>query len=395
MRVREKANCRRQRNVLYCSFYRHKDFVRDCPSGLLKREEFQTIYRQFFPEGDPSKFSSFVFNVFDVNKDGYISFPEFIHALSITSRGSIDEKLEWAFSLYDLDSDGYITRQEMVEIVTAIYTMLGRQLEVKKLAAEDTPEMRVDKIFDSMDTVCLNRFFASCGCGVTMNLLGVLIVLLFITCRTVGREESFSIVIPASRLQCFFESVREDNFTTMVFDYQVLYGGDLDINVLVLDPKADVVAQDTRKSEGSYQIELHMKGDYQICFDNTFSYQTAKTVFFQVELLRADGTTDDFGVSALNDPTGIVTHVGLFSEVLKERLQRLRQKLTAAERFQALARAHETRDRLLMDEKLNRVNFWSMFNMSSLLIVGGLQIYIIRSLFEDNSKVGRLLRQGF
>ncbi|KFD49429.1 hypothetical protein M513_09696 [Trichuris suis] len=202
---------------------------------------------------------------------------------------------------------------------------------------------------------------SSCGCGVTMNLLGVLIVLLFITCRTVGREESFSIVIPASRLQCFFESVREDNFTTMVFDYQVLYGGDLDINVLVLDPKADVVAQDTRKSEGSYH------------------YQTAKTVFFQVELLRADGTTDDFGVSALNDPTGIVTHVGLFSEVLKERLQRLRQKLTAAERFQALARAHETRDRLLMDEKLNRVNFWSMFNMSSLLIVGGLQSFTLEA----------------
>uniref|UniRef100_A0A5S6PZX5 EF-hand domain-containing protein n=1 Tax=Trichuris muris TaxID=70415 RepID=A0A5S6PZX5_TRIMR len=130
----------------------HKDFVRDCPSGQLKREEFQTIYRQFFPEGDPSKFSSFVFNVFDVNKDGYISFTEFIHALSITSRGSIDEKLEWAFSLYDLDNDGYITRQEMVEIVTAIYTMLGKQLEVKKLATEDTPEMRVDKIFHSMDT---------------------------------------------------------------------------------------------------------------------------------------------------------------------------------------------------------------------------------------------------
>ncbi|CDW53177.1 EMP24 GP25L domain containing protein [Trichuris trichiura] len=150
-----------------------------------------------------------------------------------------------------------------------------------------------------------------------MNVLGVLVVLLFITCRTVGREESFSIVIPASRLQCFFESVRENNYTTMVFDYQVLYGGDLDINVLVLDPKADVVAQDTRKSEGSYQIDLHMKGDYQICFDNTFSYQTAKTVFFQVELLRADGTSDDFGTSALNDPTGIVTHVGLFSEVLK------------------------------------------------------------------------------
>uniref|UniRef100_A0A5S6PZQ0 GOLD domain-containing protein n=1 Tax=Trichuris muris TaxID=70415 RepID=A0A5S6PZQ0_TRIMR len=227
-----------------------------------------------------------------------------------------------------------------------------------------------------------------------MNVLGVLAILLSIAWST-GREESFSIVVPASRLQCFFEPIYDSNYTTMLLDYQVLHGGDRDINLLVLDPKADVVVQETRNSEGSYQLDITAKGDYQICFDNTFSYQTAKAIFFQVELLRTDGTTDDFGANGLADPTGIVTHLNIASEVLKERLQRLRQKLSSAERYQALARAHETRDRMLVNDKLNVVNFWSMFNMSSLLIVGALQIYIIRSLFEDNSRVGRLLRQHF
>uniref|UniRef100_A0A915MTM8 EF-hand domain-containing protein n=1 Tax=Meloidogyne javanica TaxID=6303 RepID=A0A915MTM8_MELJA len=125
------------------------DFVRDCPTGELKLDEFQNIYRQFFPNGDPSKFAAFVFNVFDDNRDGHISFKEFIAALSITSRGTLDEKLEWAFSLYDVDKDGFITKAEMADIVDAIYSMIGNMLELPK--DEDTPQKRVEKIFANMD----------------------------------------------------------------------------------------------------------------------------------------------------------------------------------------------------------------------------------------------------
>lgn len=91
---------------------------------MLTKEEFQKIYRQFFPFGDPSSFADYVFNVFDSDKSGSIDFKEFICALSVTSRGKMEDKLDWAFQLYDIDGDGKISYDEMLAIVEAIYKMV-------------------------------------------------------------------------------------------------------------------------------------------------------------------------------------------------------------------------------------------------------------------------------
>ncbi|KAI8421574.1 hypothetical protein MSG28_009596 [Choristoneura fumiferana] len=60
------------------------------------------------------------------NRSGLLSFEEFVTGLSVLSRGSLEEKLRWTFSLYDINGDGCITKEEMTDIVTAIYDLMGR-----------------------------------------------------------------------------------------------------------------------------------------------------------------------------------------------------------------------------------------------------------------------------
>nr|CAH8864420.1 unnamed protein product [Trichobilharzia regenti] len=51
--------------------------------------------------------------------------------------------------MYDLDNDGYISRQDLIEVLTAIYAMIGSAVEFND--SEATPERRTEKIFQLMD----------------------------------------------------------------------------------------------------------------------------------------------------------------------------------------------------------------------------------------------------
>jgi Ca2+-binding EF-hand superfamily protein len=62
--------------------------------------------------------------LFDSNCDGVIDFREFIVAISITSRGSMSDKIEWAFKLYDIDEDNRISMEDMKIVISAFYDMV-------------------------------------------------------------------------------------------------------------------------------------------------------------------------------------------------------------------------------------------------------------------------------
>ncbi|KAJ8266239.1 hypothetical protein GJAV_G00128140 [Gymnothorax javanicus] len=150
---------KRELQVLY------RGFKNECPSGVVNEDTFKQIYSQFFPHGDASTYAHYLFNAFDTAHNGTIKFEDFVMGLSTLLRGTVTEKLQWTFNLYDINRDGYISKEEMTLIVSAIYDMMGKY--TYPALKGDDPLQHVDAFFQKMDknrdgVVTLEEFVLAC-----------------------------------------------------------------------------------------------------------------------------------------------------------------------------------------------------------------------------------------
>ena len=136
-----------------------KEFIKSSSNGQMTKEQFLTLYKNFFPgEMDSMEFSDQVFRTFDTNNDGFISFREFLFAISVLSIGTPEEKLSMIFHMYDVDGDGIIAKVELIMIVQSIFNMLDYERHTNMLGSDpDTYQdygslsKGVNKIFEQLD----------------------------------------------------------------------------------------------------------------------------------------------------------------------------------------------------------------------------------------------------
>mmetsp|Transcript_14213 Transcript_14213/g.20777 ORF Transcript_14213/g.20777 Transcript_14213/m.20777 type:complete len:168 (+) Transcript_14213:478-981(+) len=111
-------------------------------SGELEPNEFFDI-----PELAQNPLVQRVISVFDKNGDGNISFYEFVTGLSrLSAGGSEEDKLRFLFRIYDINNDGYISNGELFKVLKM---MVGNNLnDIQLQQLVDRTIIKADEDFD-------------------------------------------------------------------------------------------------------------------------------------------------------------------------------------------------------------------------------------------------------
>ncbi|TRY86167.1 hypothetical protein DNTS_030218 [Danionella cerebrum] len=220
----------------------------------------------------------------------------------------------------------------------------------------------------------------------SLSLLSSLAVFLAVSSALSPADSELTFVLPASSRECFYQSAVHNG--SVEIEYQVIAGAGMDVDFSIISPRGVYLVSEFRRSDGVHIVEPTEEGDYQICFDNSFSRFSEKMVFFEVILDQpvSDAGADDEW-AGLGEPESLLEYK---LEDIKESMQTVQRRLERSRQMQSLIRTFEARDRILLEGNLWRVSFWSCFNLVLMLSVALLQVCTLRWLFEDKYKGRRL-----
>ncbi|KAF7243505.1 Transmembrane emp24 domain-containing protein 5 [Varanus komodoensis] len=192
-------------------------------------------------------------------------------------------------------------------------------------------------------------------------------------------DSDFTFTLPAGHKECFFQSMQKD--ASLEIEYQVLDGAGLDVDFHLISPKQETLVFEQRKSDGVHTVETE-DGDYMFCFDNTFSTLSEKVIFFELIL-------DNMGDEEQEDWKKYISGTDLLDmklEDILETVNSVKARLSRSIHLQTFLKAFEARDRNIQESNFDRVNFWSMVNLAVMIVVSAVQVYMLKSLFEDKRK---------
>nr|XP_057940175.1 transmembrane emp24 domain-containing protein 1b [Doryrhamphus excisus] len=200
-----------------------------------------------------------------------------------------------------------------------------------------------------------------------------------------GEESSeFTFLLQAGKSDCFFQRAIQNG--RMEVEYQVIGGAGMDVDFTIISPEGTLLIAESRRSDGLHMVETTMEGDYQVCFDNSFSHFSEKLVFFELYVEGQGGDVDgDEELGGLEESDENMLQYKL--QDMREYMDSMHKRLERGRQMQTVLRAFEARDRNLLEDNLWRVSFWSCASVLVMLGVAFTQVYTVRKLFDDKRRV--------
>lgn len=201
------------------------------------------------------------------------------------------------------------------------------------------------------------------------------------------RDNDLTVVIPPGNFECFYQNVKAG--LVLEVEYQVIDGGDLDIDFMMKSPNGKVVVNEMRKPDAIHTVDETDEGDYEVCFSNRFSRISQKVVFFEI-IIDSDGGDymDDFGDDD-EDWKNFIAPDETYGdklatlEVASEAMNVIKTNNAKTVQLQSLLRVFEAKDRNIVERNFYRINLWSVINMVVMASVFILQVIMVKGMFSD------------
>lgn len=210
-------------------------------------------------------------------------------------------------------------------------------------------------------------------------------------------ENDMNFRVEAGSRLCFYEKGKAGQM--LEIHYEVIDGqhGDWDISFEVIDPNEKTLLQDYKKTRNEVIFNLEVDGEYVFCLDNTFSLMNSKLVFVYVLFEDKEETNEEMQVSVVNEdgsehPEQVLEWEGIdedgkpyYIEVsnITDCMTRVLKHVLKARHLLDLYGVSKTRDSYLAIEDTFIVDMWSGFQISLMLIVGMVQVFMIKKLFNS------------
>ena len=184
---------------------------------------------------------------------------------------------------------------------------------------------------------------------------------------------------------CFYQLFRGSESQTFV--YEVLRGGQNDIDATVESPNGKILYKEKKQTRGTFLFESSF-GIYSFCFGNEFSTFSHKRVYFSLRP-TADAADDDAADMAVGRGR---PHANTQAE---SSIDGAHENLVGVIREQTAYRLNEMRGRAVAEDANARVHWWSLSQACVVVVAGCGQILILKFFFsESRARVG-IFQQWF